>query len=161
MRWLEFVEVKKANGAGNAELRPLPTVHGEMREAAKRAVENVSESKAVSLTIPIKAQLRAVHPARLDMLERVPGIDYADQTVTFQAADFQQAYDGIEALIGVASLGWLRILQGMIASLDNGAEINNAFWLKLADDWVAVESGEWAPPAPREEGSAEKYFGAR
>jgi hypothetical protein len=49
---LELVEVKKAVGAGDAELRPFPEVHGEMREAAKRAVETISESKAVNLTTP-------------------------------------------------------------------------------------------------------------
>jgi D-amino peptidase len=164
MSWLEFVEVKRADGAGDAELRPFPEVHGEMQEAAKRAVEKLSESKAVRLTTPIKAQLRAVHPAQLDMLENVPGIQYADETVTFEAADFQQAYDGIEALIGVATLGWFRILQDAIGNLENSSEINEAFWNKLAAEWVAVESGEWNPPAPTspsEEEKPKKYFGAR
>jgi hypothetical protein len=159
MSWLEYVEVKKAKGAGDAELRPFPDVHEEMREAAKRAVEKISESKAVKLTTPIKAQLRASHPATLDMLEKVPGIHYADQTVTFEAADFQQAYDGIEALVGVASLGWCRILQKTIAGLDNGEDIDRAFWEKLANDWIAVESGQWEPPASGSE-KTEKYFGA-
>ncbi len=160
MTWLEFVEVKKAEGAGDAELRPFPEVHGEMQEAAKRAVEKLSESKAVKLTTPIKAQLRAVHPAQLDMLENVPGIQYADQTVTFEAADFQQAYDGIEALIGVARFGWFRVLQDVIGSLEANSKINEAFWNKLAADWVAVESGEWKPPASGMERAHERHFGA-
>lgn len=161
MPWLEYVEVKKAKGAGDAELRPFPEVHEEMRDAAKRAVERLAESKVVKLTTPIKAQLRTVHPARLDMLENVPGIEYADQAVTFEAADFREAYDGIEALIGVATLGWFRILQSTIGSLDNSTEINIAFRQKLASDWIAVESREWVPPAPSEEEPTKRYFGAR
>jgi hypothetical protein len=132
-----------------------------MREAAMRAVQKISESKVVKLTHPIKSQLRAVHPARLDMLASVPGIEYADQTVTFEAADFQQAYDGIEALIGVAALGWFRTLQSTIADWENGTEIRKAFWQNLSADWVAVESGEWTPPASSNEETGKKYFGAR
>jgi D-amino peptidase len=161
MSWLEFVEVKKAKGAGDADLRPFADVHQEMREAAKRAVEKISQSSAVRLTTPVKAQLRAVHPARLDILEHVPGIEYADQTVTFEAADFQEAYDGIEALLGVASLGRYGILRRTIGSLENGAEINRAFWENVSTDWVAVESGQWEPPTPDRPDPSIKCFGAR
>jgi D-amino peptidase len=161
MSWLEFVEVKKAKGAGDAEIRPFPEVHGEMREAAKRAVEKIDESKAVKMTTPIKAQLRAVHPARLDVLEYVPGISYADQTVTFEAADFLEAYNGIEALLGVAVFGYQQVLQATIESQGKSREVNNAFWESLARDWVAVESGQWEPPAPTEDDPAKKYFGAQ
>lgn len=161
MSWLEFVEVKKARGAGDAALRPFPEVHEEMREAAKRAVEKIGESKVVKLTTPIKAQLRAVHPARLDMLEGVPGIDYADQTVTFEAADFLEAYDGIEALLGVAVFGYQQVLQATIDNLGKSREINDGLWANLARDWIAVESGQWEPPAPAEDDPVKKYFGAQ
>ncbi len=105
--------------------------------------------------------LLAVHPARLDMLENVPGIDYADQTVTFEATDFTEAYDGIEALLGVAVFGYQRVLQATIESQGKSREIRDAFWESLSRDWVAVESGQWEPPAPTEDDPAKKYFGAQ
>lgn len=160
MSWLEYVQVKKAKGAGDAELKPFADVHAEMREAAQRAVENISQSKAVQLTEPIKAQLRAVHPASLRRMDGIPGIAYENQTVTFEAKDYQEAYDGIVALIRIATTGYIRILQRVVSSKENGQEIFKEFGEQLDADWVEVESGNWKPPAPRDKGeSSKKYFG--
>jgi len=162
MPWLEYVEVKKAEGAGDAELRPFEEVHAEMRTAAERAVENLADSRAVRLRTPIKAQLRAVHPASLNMLANVPGIAFADQTVTFEAADFEHAYDGIEALMGVAMLGWDRVLERTIGDREDGSEIQREFMESMVSDWVAVESGKWSPPSvPGDETGQSEFFGAR
>ena len=46
MTRLEYVVVKKAKGFNDAELRPFQEVHDEMRAAAKRAVQKISESNA-------------------------------------------------------------------------------------------------------------------
>jgi D-amino peptidase len=54
MDWLEYVKVKNARGAGDAELIPFEEVHQNMREAAKRAVENLARSKVAHLTLPSK-----------------------------------------------------------------------------------------------------------
>jgi D-aminopeptidase len=160
MSWLEYVQVKKAKGAGDAELRPFDEVHMEMRKAAQRAVEKIPRSKAVKLNEPIKAQLRAVHPASLRLLDGIPGIGYENQTVTFHAENYQEAYDGIVALIRVATTGYIRILQRVVSSKENGTQIFEEFGEQLDADWVEVESGNWKPPAPRKEGeSSKKYFG--
>ncbi len=160
MSWLEYVQVKKAKGAGDAELRPFADVHAEMREAARRAVENIPQSKAVRLTEPIKAQLRAVHPASLERMEGIPGIAYENQTVTFKAANYQEAYDGMTALVRIATTGYVRILQRVVSGKENGQEIFKEFGEHLDADWVEVESGNWKPPAPRDKGeSSKKYFG--
>ena len=37
-----------------------------------------------------------IPPADLSILEKVPGIEYQDQSVTFHAADFQEAYDDVD-----------------------------------------------------------------
>ncbi len=162
MSWLEYVTVKKATSASDAELRPFKEVHSEMRAAAERAVKNLYNSKAVKLTLPIKAQLRAVHPATLGILNGVPGINYEDSTVTFEANEFQEAYDGIAALIGVATTGYTRLLRQTVAAQDNGNKIMNEFIEKLFVRWGDVESGRWKPPKPPEtKKSARKYFGAR
>jgi hypothetical protein len=133
-----------------------------MREAATRAVENIPESKVAHLTLPIKAQLRAVHPARLDQLEGVPGINYKDQTVTFTADNFQEAYNGMEAFINVARRGYVRLLMDVIDTHDNARQIYAEYGEKLDVTWVEVESGLWKPPTlPEKKKSKRKYFGYR
>jgi D-amino peptidase len=162
MDWLEYVMVKTARGAGDAELIPFEEVHQNMREAAKRAVENLPNSKVTHLTLPIKAQLRAVYPARLDQLEGVPGIDYKDQTVTFTAENFQEAYDGIAAFIGVATRGYVRLLGDVIDTHDNARQIYEEYGEKIESIWVEVESGLWKPPAkPEKKAAKRQYFGYR
>ena len=162
MDWLEFVRVKKAKGAGDAELIPFEEVHQEMREAAQRAVGNISNCKVAHLTQPIKAQLRAVHPASLDLLKGMPGIDYDDQIVTFMANDFLEAYDGVRPFMRLANQGYYKILYEIVQNQNNAGEIYNEVMEKLEQLWVEVESGRWEPPAPPEKKeSGKKYFGAR
>lgn len=162
MTWLEYVRVKTAKGAGDADLRPFEDVHSEMSIKAKRAVENISKAMAVKLTTPVKAQLRAVYPANLKILDGVPGIDYHDHTVTFQAVDYQAAYDGIVELINVATSGYARLLQDTAGEQDNSEKIFREFREKLFQRWVEVESGTWSPPEPvQQTGTKMKYFGAR
>ena len=162
MDWLEYVRVKNAKGAGDAELIPFEEVHRKMRESAKRAVENIPKSKVAHFTLPIKAQLRAVHPARLDQLKDVPGIDYKDQTVTFMAENFMEAYDGIAAFINVATRGYVRLLGNVIDTHDNAGKIYTEYGEKLFAVWVEVESGLWKPPTPPEKKKTKKkYFGYR
>lgn len=164
MTWLEYAMVKKAKGFADAELRPFQEVHAEMRAAAKRAVQKISESSAAGLTEPIKSQLRAVPPADLSILENVPGINYQDQTVTFEAANFKEAYDGIRSLMGIAQFGYIQILQNVAFQGEYGAEIFNKFKEGIFAVWNDAESGKLKPPAPpekKEKDSKKKYFGSR
>jgi hypothetical protein len=94
-------------------------------------------------------------------MEGIPGIDYKDQTVTFEAQDFHEAYDGIVALMRLASTGYFRIIQRVALSSEDGSEILKEFGEQLTADWVEVESGNWKSPAPREKKDlSKKYFGA-
>lgn len=163
MTWLEYVTVKTTKSADDAELIPFDVVHKQMQEAAQRAVENISISKAVKLTLPIKAQLRAVPPAGLNQLEGVPGISYKDQTVTFEAADYLQAYNGIEALIGVATRGYMSLYNEVLRNMENRDKILSQYGDLIMKRWVDVESGRWEPPAPpsRKKSASRKYFGVR
>ncbi len=162
MGWLEYVRVKKAKDAGDAELIPFDKVHQDMREAASRAVGNIPNCKVTNLTLPIKAQLRAAHPARLSQLSNVPGIDYENQTVTFTAETYQKAYDGITGLISVATRGYTRIINEVIRDQENAEKIFEEVDTRLFEVWVEVESGRWKAPAPRKSKSTgRKYFGAR
>jgi D-aminopeptidase len=162
MDWLRYVTVKTATSADHAELRPFDDVHEEMRLAAAAAVENLPSAKAVALTTPILAQLRAVHPANLSQMEGVPGIDYADQTVSFEARDYQEAYDGIEALIGVATGSYSDLMAEVLAGEPNRAELVASHRAMLFQRWVDVESGRWTSPDSRAgTPSNRRYFGVR
>lgn len=160
--WIEYVTVKYAKSPMDAELRPVEEVHTEMRAKAKRAVENLSKAKAVRFTLPITAQLRAVYPANLSVLENVPGIDYQDNTVTFTAANYREAYDGIVALIGVSGKGLSDIMNEYIATREDAGDINSGFWRFLMNRLGAFWLGQWPPPeqSVREE-AGKKYFGVR
>ncbi len=161
MSWLQYATVKKAKGASDADLIPLEEVHKKMREKAEKAVKNLKKSKAVRFTTPIKAQLHAVHPASLTRLNGVPGINYADDTVTFEVADYQAAYDGIEALINIATVGYTGILYEVIRKQDNGSEIFQNFRNTLIERWGDVESGRWKKPGSRQSRGGNNNFGVR
>jgi len=162
MTWLEYVTVKTARGAGDADVRPFPEVHAEMKALAEKSIKNRAAARAVRLKGPIKAQLHAVYPASLSILEGVPGIDFGDQTVTFQAADFDEAYDGIEALIRVAAGNYMSLLRQAVRRHESARAIFRDFGSTLDRVWVEVESGKWTPPPPADPAPrAGGYFGVR
>jgi D-amino peptidase len=160
--WIEFVKVKDALSADDAELRPLPEVHEEMRASSQRAVENLLSAKALKLRAPIEAGLRAVHPASLSRIKDVPGIDLQEETVTFTAKDFREAYDGIVGLIHDATDGYDQVLRAVLVEKTDFRSIVDAYSEKLTTRWLDVESGRWAPPSPpQEEQSSRRHFGYR
>lgn len=160
MPWTEFVTVKQATSASTAILRPVAEVHAEMRETARRALENRDQAKAMKLTTPVRAALRVVPPASVAMLRAVPGLDYSPDQVAFTAADFQAAYDGVIGLINVATGGYQGVLQETIRSRPDGAEIMRRFSDNLSDRWFDFESGRWTPPSPSEPLAGRRYHGA-
>lgn len=160
--WIEYVTVKDAISADDAELRPIDEVHEEMRAGARRAVENRVQAKVVELKKPITATLRAVHPARLSRMRDVPGINYKDNTVTFEAKDFLEVYQGIEGLIREATDGYDQVLRDVLVEKTDFREIVEAFGEKLTIRWLDVESGRWTPPTPsKKKTSRQKHFGFR
>jgi D-amino peptidase len=159
MPWIEFVTVKRATSASSAELRPLDEVHAEMREAAKRAVENLEGARSMQLVTPIRAALRVVPPATLEMLDGIPGIEYEAETVSFEAQDFGEAYDGVTAFIGVATTGYIDVLFEALATREDGTAIRNGFVAALFERWMDVESGRWSPPETPEPAEDRRYHG--
>jgi len=161
MPWIEFVTTKKATSASTAELRPQDEVRAELEAAAKRAIERRGEAKVTKIQGPIKATLRAVPPASLQVLEGVPGIDYKDESVTFVAKDFQEAYDGLIELIGVATTNYSRVLVENLRSSPEGAMFLSEYNDQLVGRWLDFESGRWTPPAPEPPPEGQRYHGAR
>ena len=147
MPWLEFVVTKKATSASTVELRPVDQVHAEMREKAARAVRNLSKAKVLTLATPMRAGLHAVPPASLASLKGIPGLNYADETVTFTAPDFRAAYDGVIALVGAARASYSQVLVETVRAHPDGKKIMADYSDALFMRWMDYESGRWHPPA--------------
>lgn len=160
MPWIEFVIVKKATSASTAELIPIEEARAALHEGAKRAVENLASAKIMKVFEPIQATLRVVPPASLSRLNGFPGIQYEDNSVTFEAPDLHQAYLGFQKIINVARLDYSRILNEVIQKQPNRDDIRSAYREALFVRWLDYESGRWKPPAPSSgEETKRKYHG--
>lgn len=164
MDWVEYVTVKKAINWLDAELFPLDEVHAEMREKAKKAVENLASAKYVAFSEPLTAALRTQFPADHSILKGVPGIDYKNHTVTFKAQTYREAYEGIEELIQVAGAGRMKLIQEYLAQSEYGPKVfkeARAYMFKKMNDMI---EGKWDPnakPEMKEEKKDEQYFGVK
>jgi D-amino peptidase len=143
--WIEYVTVKYAKDAYNADLRPIDEVLQEMRMAAKEAVKNIPDARVVNLKTPIKAGLRAVPPADLSVLEGVPGVNFQDDAVTFEASDYEEAWKSIRTLKNVAYSGYDELKWEIVRKRDNHREIRNDWLHNLYIRWLDYESGRWKP----------------
>jgi D-amino peptidase len=148
MPWIEFVVTKKATSASTVELRNVDSVHAEMRAKAARAVRNISKAKTLTISGPIKTSLHAVPPASLESLKGVPGISYADNTVTFTAPDYAAAYAGVVGLVTAARPGYASVLSETVRKQPDGAKVMAEYSDALFMRWMDYESGRWKPPAP-------------
>ncbi|MGQ0646471.1 MAG: M55 family metallopeptidase [Gemmatimonadaceae bacterium] len=163
MPWIQFVVTKKATSASSVELRNVDSVHAEMRAKAAQAVRNLSAAKVMRVTEPVRAALRVVRPASLTMLRGVPGVALSadGDEVAFDAKDFQDAYDGLNALIGVARLAYPTVQNEIIREHRDSTLIRRLQRERLMERWFDVESGRWTPPAPATPAPTRKYYGAQ
>jgi len=149
MPWVEFVTVKTATSASTAEAHPVDEARADLRSGARRAVESLRSGRthAMRLTEPVRAELRAVPPADVSLLDGVPGIDYEDGRVRFVAADFQGAYDGLVALVGVARTGYASVM-GELGRRLVGPDFGLRYSDALFERWLDFESSRWSAPEP-------------
>lgn len=161
MPWLQYVVTKQATSASTVVLRDVATVHAEMRAKAAQAVRELDRARVVRVREPVRATLAVVAPASLAMLRGVPGVALAPagDAVSFDARDFQEAYDGLNALIGVARLAYPVTTNEVLREHADGPRISRLQRERLMERWFDVESGRWTPtvaaPVPR------KYYGAQ
>ncbi len=163
MPWIEFVTVKEATSASTAIPRPVQEARADLRAGAQRAVENLATARSMRINSPIAATLRVVPPANLAVLDGVPGIDYADNSVTFTATELREAYDGLVSLIGVARVGYNDVMLEQILARPDGRSIRLGYSDALFDRWLDFESGRWRPavaPASFQTGTR-RYHGYR
>jgi len=160
MPWIEYVTVKKATSASTVELRPWAEARRDLFEKAKKSIQNIPTASAMKLKEPIKATLRVVPPASVERMRNMPGIEYQENSVTFMAENFAKAYDGVIAMIDIATTGYYSVTTEVIKSLPNGKAVQSQIDDARYTRWLDFESGRWKPepapiPAPR------KYYGAR
>jgi D-amino peptidase len=162
MPWIEYVVVKKSLSASDAELLPLEDVHLNMKASAKRAVQNLSKMKSVTISGPVKAMVKARPPGSLTILNGVPGVNYSDNSVSFTSPDFITAYKGIIALIRVTGTGRTPLMMETLNQQPYGRQAMMAFGEANMKRWLEFEMGTWTPPPPMppELQPARKYFGS-
>ncbi|MGH7694919.1 MAG: hypothetical protein ACRENH_08055, partial [Gemmatimonadaceae bacterium] len=145
------------------ELRPVDEAHAELRAKAEQAVRNLRDgkTKAMHISTPITAALRAYPPADLALMDSVPGVNYANQSVTFTTDELHLAYRGIRKLTGVARRSYTSLLMDEVRSRPQGEDIAKAYSRRLEQRWFDVESGRWTAPAPTPPPAGTKYHGSR
>ncbi|MDX2060583.1 MAG: M55 family metallopeptidase [Gemmatimonadales bacterium] len=161
--WIEFTTVKKATAADSAEPRPIEEARAELTAKAQKAVENLKagRAKAMRVSLPLVAGLKAVPPANLAMLEGIPGIAYRDSTLSFPADSMRHAYDVFEKLVGVAATGYMGTLRRGLRADPAGGKIMERFSTDLSKEWFDYESGRWRAPTPPAPAAGRKYHGYR
>lgn len=163
MPWLQYVVTKHATSASTVQLRDVDSVHAEMRAKAAAAVRGLANAKVMRVHEPVRAALKIVRPASLEMLRGVPGIALAPSgdEVTFTGATFQEAYDGLNALIGVARLAYPTTINEVLREHRDSALIARLQRERLMERWMDIESGRWQPAAAPAPTPGRKYYGAQ
>jgi hypothetical protein len=90
----------------------------------------------------------------------VPGVNYEDERVWFDAKDYQEAYDGMVGLTSVATRNYPNLLTQLISRRADGAALLLEYDEALSMRWFDMESGRYTPPASPP-AAPRKYHGAR
>lgn len=161
MPWLKFVVTKHATSASTVTLRNVDSVHAEMKAQAAAALREIAQAKTITVKEPVNAALRVVLPARLAPLRGVPGVTLAasGDRVDFVAKDFMAAYDGVNALIGIARLSYPTVQNEIIREHADSTLILRHQRERLMERWFDVESGRWSPPPPLPAVPGRKFYG--
>jgi D-amino peptidase len=147
--WIEFVAVKRSKSGSEVELMPLDQVYNEVREAARRAVQNLPSARVATLSEPITIAVRAVPPGDLDQLRGMPGMTHEGGGVTFTSPRLNP--DGANAMVVISGLasqgGHFEILKEVVREHSDGEAI-----LRHANDlyttrYLDYESGYCKPDA--------------
>ena len=137
--WITYVTVKRTVSPEKAELHPVDDARKKLREGAREAMQKRAQAKAVQLVPPLTAGFRAIAPLSFEPLRGVPGFDVRDGLVTFNAASFGAAFQGINALDRVATQFAERsILEEMRSSRKDVAMLYDSLFRAR---WAAGEAG--------------------
>lgn len=159
MPWLQYVTTKHATSASTATLLPVAKVHRSMRDQAKLAVQGWRQARVVRLTGPFNVAVRAVAPANMKWLKGMPGVQYADETVTFSANDVVAAYRGIGPIVTALAFSFADAESSVVDRLPNAPALRQQGMQELYRRWFAAESGQASATASSETQSTRQYHG--
>lgn len=145
MPWLEYIVTKRALSPKTVVLRPVEAVRRELREGAKRAVQNLSHAKPLRMGRPVRAALRAVPPADFAVMENVPGVNYLDGAVWFEAPDYETAMRGLRALQHIAELGGAPVVEELLKRSSLWPQIERLREAGYWERWIELESERVKP----------------
>jgi D-amino peptidase len=160
--WIQYVVTKQATSPNTVVLRNVDEVHAEMKVKAAAAVRGLANARVTRVREPVRAALRVVGPASLAVLRGVPGVALSPDgnEVAFDARNFQEAYDGLNALIGVARLAYPVTTNEVLREHADGARIARLQRERLMERWFDIEGGRWTAPAVTPT-PGRKYYGAQ
>ncbi|MBC7897596.1 MAG: M55 family metallopeptidase [Cytophagaceae bacterium] len=163
MPWIQYVVTKQATSPNTVVLRDVKQVHAEMKARAADAVRGIANAKVVRVEEPVRAALKVVGPASLAVLRGVPGVALSadGNEVAFEARNFQEAYDGLNALIGVARLAYPATTNAVLREHADGPRIARLQRERLMERWFDIEGGRWTPPPAVTPTPGRKYYGAQ
>ncbi len=163
MPWIQYVTVKEARGADDAILRPADEARRELREKARVAIEELASARSMRVSKPIVAGVRAVPPASLAMLERIPGMNYGDDAYAFSTDDLRTAYSGMMALVRLSRLGYVGLLEDAVREHEDGDRIWARYRGAVDRVWFDQESGRLEETGPDDAAPAgpRQYHGFR
>lgn len=148
MPWLEYVVTKRAISPRSVQLRPVEVVRAELRAGARRALERLPEMRPLRALTPVRAGVRAVPPADLSALREVPGINFADGQVSFEAPTFAAAARAIIALqIVAAEMGGRRYVNEILERSPHWEQLNRAAEAGFWEVWITLETERTAAAA--------------
>lgn len=149
MPWLEYVVTKRSISPMAVELRPVELVRAEMRAGARRALERLPKMEPLRAVTPVRVGVRAVPPADLSVLEALPGIDFADGQVSFEAPTFAAAARAIRALqIIAAEMGGRPYVDEIFQRSPHWEQLNRAAEAGFWEVWITLETERSAAAGP-------------
>ncbi len=150
MPWLEYVVTKRAISPRAVELRPVELVRAELRASARRAVERLPDMKPLRAVTPVQAGVRAVPPADLAALREIPGINFSNGQVSFEAPTFAAASRAIMALQMIAvEMGGRRYVNEILERSPHWEQLNRAAEAGFWEVWITLETERTAASARR------------
>lgn len=95
------------------------------------------------------AGVRAVPPADLSVLQALPGIDFADEQVSFEAPTFAAAARALRALqIIAAEIGGRPYVNEILQRSPRWEQLNRAAEAGFWGVWITLETERWAAAVP-------------
>ncbi len=104
MEWIETATVMDPVGTYSANLLPLGTVHGLVREAIKRGLARRKEMPLFRFEAPVRLEMTFHDTAMADAAAMVPGSErLAPRTCLYMASDFLDAFRAHWVMIVLAT----------------------------------------------------------